>query len=374
VQNTVTGRRPARVRGRRPVTVARGDPSRACATREDGDGTLPLTLNELAERIGAEPVGDPALVIHSAHTLEEAGPGQVSFLANPKYLKQIETTRAAAVIVAPTIASGRTALLRAKDPYFAFRQAVVALHGFRRHPHDGVHPKAHVDPTATVGAGSVLYPGVYLGPRAVVGRDCILYPNVVVYDDCVLGDRVTVHAGSSIGQDGFGYATHRGEHHKIPQVGNVVIEDDVEIGANCSIERAALGSTVIGRGTKFSDNVTIGHGTKIGPHGLLVAQVGIAGSTTIGRHLVMAGQSGIAGHLKIGDRVTVAAQSGVISDAPDGAVLMGMPALPAGRARRASVVYAQLPELLERVRKLERGAGQTGPAGAGELGPAAPGA
>ena len=339
---------------------------------------MPLTLTELAERIGAEAVGEPGLVIHSAHTLEEAGPGQVSFLANPKYLKQLATTRASAVIVAPDVASDRgLALLKARDPYFAFMQAVVALHGHRRHPHEGVHPKAHVDPTATVGAGSVLYPGVYVGPRAVVGRDCILYPNVVIYDDCVLGDRVIVHAGSSIGHDGFGYATHRGEHHKIPQVGNVLIEDDVEIGANCSIQRAAMGSTVIGRGTKFSDNIAIGHGAKIGQHGLLVAQVAIAGSTTIGRHLVMAGQSAIGGHLKIGDRVTVAAQSGVINDVADGSVLMGMPALPVGRARRAAVAYAQLPELLERVRKLERRAGAVdarpaaGADGVGEVGPEA---
>lgn len=318
---------------------------------------MPLTLSELAERIGAEAVGEPGLVLHSAHTLEEAGPGQVSFLANPKYGKQLATTRASAVIVAPSVESDRgLALLKARDPYYAFMQAVVALHGYRKHPHQGIHPKAHVDPAATVGGGSVLYPGVYVGPGARVGRDCILYPNAVVYDDCVLGDRVILHAGTSVGHDGFGYATHGGEHHKIPQVGNVVVEDDVEIGANCSIERAALGSTVIGRGTKFSDNITIGHGTKVGPHGLLVAQAGIAGSTTIGRHLIMAGQSGIAGHLKVGDRVTVAAQSGVIGDAPDGAVLMGMPALPATRGRRAAVAYAQLPELLERVRKLERGA------------------
>lgn len=319
---------------------------------------MPLTLSELAGRIGAEAVGDPGLVIHSAHTLEEAGAGQVSFVANPKYLKQLETTRASAVIVGPGVAGGRgLALLRAADPYYAFMQAVVALHGHRAHPHAGIHPRAHVDPTATVGAGSVLYPGVYVGPRAAVGRDCVLYPNAVVYDDCVLGDRVTVHAGTSVGNDGFGYATHKGVHHKIPQVGNVVIEDDVEIGANCSIQRAAMGSTVIGRGTKFSDNITIGHGAKIGPHGLLVAQVGVAGSTTTGHHLVMAGQSGLAGHLKVGDRVTVAAQSGVINDAPDGAVLMGMPALPAGRARRASVAFAQLPELMVRVRELERAIG-----------------
>lgn len=312
-----------------------------------------MTLSELAERIGAEAVGDPALVIDSASTLDEARNGQVSFLANPKYLKQLETTEASAVVVAPGVTSERLALLKAKDPYFAFMQAVVALHGFRKHAHGGIHPKAHVDPTATIGESCVLYPGVVVGPRARLGRDCVLYPNVVIYDDCVLGDRVTVHAGTSIGHDGFGYATQKGVHHKIPQVGNVVIEDDVEIGANCTIDRATLGSTVIGKGTKFSNAVAIGHGTKIGPHCLFVAQVGVAGSVSVGHHVTMAGQVGIAGHLKIGDNVTIAAQSGIIGDVPDQTTIMGTPALPAARARRVWGVYSQLPDLLDRVRKLE---------------------
>lgn len=314
---------------------------------------MPLTLKELADRIGAEPVGDPALVLHAVNTLEEASDGQVSFLANPKYLKQLETTRAAAVIVAPAVTSGRLALLKAKDPYFAFSQAVVALHGYRKHPHEGIHPKAHVDPTATVGENSVLYPGVFVGPRAKIGRDCVLYPNVVVYDDCVIGDRVIVHANSTVGEDGFGYATHRGQHHKIPQVGNVILEDDVELGANCSIQRATLGSTVIGRGSKFSDSVTIGHGTKVGAHALLVAQVGIAGSTTVGHHLTMGGQSGISGHLTVGENVTVAAKSAVISDVPDQSAVLGFPAMPLAHGRRVLAVFRNLPELQDRVKKLE---------------------
>lgn len=317
---------------------------------------MPLTLKQLAERIGAEAVGDQELLIHSAHTLDEAGPGQVSFLANPKYLKQLEATRAAAVIVAPAVASGRLALLKANDPYFAFMQAVVALHGHRRHPHDGLHPQAHVDPTATVGERCVLYPGVFVGPRATVGRDCVLYPNVVVYDDCVLGERVIVHAGTSIGHDGFGYATHGGVHHKIPHVGNVVVEDDVEFGANCSVQRAVLGSTVIGRGTKLGDNVAVGHAAKVGPHGLIVAHAGIAGSATIGHHVTLAGQVGVAGHLRIGDHVTAAGQSGVIGDLPDRSVVMGSPAMPVRSARRVYAVFRNLPELQERVRKLERAA------------------
>jgi UDP-3-O-[3-hydroxymyristoyl] glucosamine N-acyltransferase len=330
-----------------------------------------ITLKELAGAIGAEIVGgDPAQVISAVNTLEDAQSGQVSFLSNARYVRLLETTRASAVIVARAVRSQRVPLLRTADPYYAFSQAVVKLHGYRRHPHEGIHPAAHVDPTATVGEGTVIYPGVYVGPRARIGRDCILYPNVVVYDDCVLGDRVTLHANCSVGHDGFGFATHKepGEpaiHHKIPQVGNVVIEDDVELGAGCAIDRATLGSTVIGKGTKFSNLISIGHGAKIGPHGLLVGLVGIAGSVKIGHHVTLAGQVGIAGHIEIGDGVTVGAQSGVINDVPDGATLVGSPAMPASQARRVYTVFQQLPELLERIRKLEQKVAESG-GGAGQ--------
>jgi len=319
-----------------------------------------MTLNELAEAIGAEVVGGRGdTAIDSVATLEEAREGQVSFLSNARYARLLETTKASAVIVARNARGGPVPLLKTADPYYAFRQAMVKLHGFRRHPHQGIHPAAHVDPTATVGEGTVIYPGVYVGPRAKIGRDCVLYPNVVVYDDCVLGDRVTLHANCSIGHDGFGYATHKlpGEevrHHKIPQAGNAVIEDDVELGAGCAVDRATLGSTVIGRGTKFSNLVAIGHGTRVGRHGLFVAMVGLAGSIKVGDYVTLAGQVGMAGHLEIGDRVTVGAQSGVMNDAPAGTTLVGTPAMPAGQARRVYTVFQQLPELLDRIRKLEQ--------------------
>ena len=313
-----------------------------------------MRLSELADAIGAELVADLDPAINSVNTLEDAAPGQISFLANPKYLKLLETTGASAVIVAPTVTSSRVALLRAKDPYFALARAVERLHGHRRHPHAGVHPRAHVDPTSRIGEGAILYPGVFIGPRASIGRDCVLYPNVVIYDDCVLGDRVVIHANTTIGQDGFGYATHEGVHHKIPQVGNVIIEDDVEVGCNCAISRAALGNTVIGKGTKINDLVAIGHNCRIGPHGLLVSQVGIAGSVTIGHHVIMAGQVGVAGHLKIGDNVTIGAQAGVAHDIPEQSTLLGSPAMPVRQARRVAAVFVQLPELNDRVKKLEQ--------------------
>jgi len=229
----------------------------------------------------------------------------------------------------------------------------VLLHGHRKHPHEGVHPLAHIDPTARLGRGCVIYPGAYVGPGATLGNECILYPNAVVYDGCVLHDGVILHAGAVIGQDGFGYATHGGEHHKIPQVGIVELHDNVEIGANVTIQRATLGKTVIGAGTKISDLVAIGHGAGIGEHGLLVSLVGIAGSTKIGHHATIGGQAGVAGHLVVGNRVTIAARGGVVGDVPDGTVLYGAPATPAPHGRKGLMLQAQLPEIVERIRKLE---------------------
>ncbi|HEY7119364.1 MAG TPA: UDP-3-O-(3-hydroxymyristoyl)glucosamine N-acyltransferase [Tepidisphaeraceae bacterium] len=315
-----------------------------------------MTLQELAGRINATVSGDGAVDVTSCATLDEARTGQISFLANPKYIKQLETTGATAVVVSPSVNLERAglALLKAKDPYYAFTQAVVILHGYRRHPHQGVHPTAYVDPTASVGEGTTVYPGAFVGPRAKIGRDCILYPNAVVYDDCVLGDRVTLHAGAAVGVDGFGYATHQGAHHKIPQTGNVILEDDVEIGANCAIQRATLGSTVIGKGTKFGDLIDIGHGTRIGPHGLFVGLVGIAGSVVIGHHCTIAGQAGMAGHLKVGDNVTIGAQAGIMDSIPDQTTVIGAPAMPAAQARRVYSIFTQLPELVQRIKLLEQ--------------------
>jgi UDP-3-O-[3-hydroxymyristoyl] glucosamine N-acyltransferase len=312
-----------------------------------------LTLKELAALTGAELVGDPNLTVTSASTLEDAEPGQISFLSNPKYVKQLDNTRATAVIVAPSVKVDRVAILKAKDPYYAFAQAVTALHGVRIHPHAGIHPRATIDPTATIGEGTIVYPGVYVGPRTRVGRDCILYPNAVIYDDCVVGDRVIIHANASIGQDGFGFATNGGVHHKIPQVGNVVLEDDVEIGSNATVDRSALGTTRIGKGTKLGDLITIGHNTQIGAHCLIVAQVGIAGSVTVGHHVTMAGQVGVAGHLEIGDNVMIGAQAGVTNNVPEQSILLGSPAMPIRQARRVAAIFVQLPELQDRVKKLE---------------------
>ncbi len=312
-----------------------------------------MTADELAKEIGAEVAGDGSVSILSCTTLEDAKEGQLSFLSNPKYVRQLDNTKASAVVCAG-IKNDRLTLLKAPDPYFAFMQAIVRLHGHRKHPHAGVHPAAHVDPSASVGEGTVVYPGVFIGPNSRIGRDCIIYANAVIYDNCVIGDRVIIHAASVIGADGYGFATHKGKHHKIPQIGNVVIEDDVEVGACCSIERGALDSTVIGHGTKIDQLVVIGHGSKIGAHCLIVAQTGIAGSVTLGHHVTLAGQTGVAGHLNIGNNVTVGAKTGIIADVPDQKTVVGQPAMDVPHARRVYLYFTQLPGLVDRVKQLEQ--------------------
>jgi len=329
------------------------------------------TLSELAEYVGGRVCGDPKIVIKSAATLGRAGEGEISFLANNKYEKQLRTTKASAVIVGKETANTSVPLLVAEDPYYAFMQIMVLLHGHRQHKKVGISPRASISDSAKVGAdchihdfvtiaddakvgnGCIVYPCVHIGQGVQIGNDCIIYPNVSIYDNVQIGDRVIINANSAIGEDGFGYASHKGVHHKIPQTGIVVIEDDVEVGTCCAIERGTLGDTVISQGTKLGDLVTIGHGTKIGPHCLLVAQVGVAGSTTLGHHCVVGGQVGIVGHINIGNNVTVAAQAGVINNISDGKVVLGAPAIEATLGKRAYSMIQYLPAMRESIRNLQ---------------------
>jgi UDP-3-O-[3-hydroxymyristoyl] glucosamine N-acyltransferase len=316
--------------------------------------------------------GDAGLEIHGVATLEEAGPDDVSFLANRKYERLLATTRAGAVVVArEQAAPERLAVLRVGDPYAAITMLIVRLYGHRRHPGEGIDPRAVIAPTARIGENAtirhgvtveqdavigrnvVLYPGVYIGPGARLGDDCVLFPNVVIYDGCELGHRVTIHAGSVIGEDGLGYAPVGGKWVKIPQVGTVEVADDVEIGANCTIDRATLGRTVIGPGTKFSNLIAIGHGTRVGADCLFVAQVGLAGSVNVGRHVTMAGKVGVAGHLTIGDNVRIGAMAGVMRDIDPNTEVLGQPAMLIADARRVYAALQRLPEMRERLRHLE---------------------
>jgi UDP-3-O-[3-hydroxymyristoyl] glucosamine N-acyltransferase len=340
---------------------------------------MALSLRELAQRIGADLQGDGSIEVESCCGIETAGPRDVTFLANDKYRRYLASTRAAAVIIdhRTECPEGLNRLL-AKDPYFAFRNAVIELYGFRKHPTPiaagptSISSLASVHPESRIGAGSqihpgvviergaalgqrcILYPGCYVGCDTKLGDECVLFPNVVVYDRCVIGNRVTIHANSVIGQDGFGYATHRGAHHKIPQAGIALIEDDVEIGAGCTIERATIGETRIGAGTKFADLISIGHGAKIGRHCLFVSLVGISGSVEVGDYVVMGGQAGAVGHLTIGTGAQVGAQTGITNDVDPGAKVWGTPAVELEQARRNAVIGRDLAGLAKRVRELER--------------------
>lgn len=329
------------------------------------------TLGELARHVGGHVVGDSTLPIREASTLDKAGSGEITFLSNPKYESQVKTTKASAVIVAKELDSP-AALLVTEDPYYAFMQIVVMLHGHREHPQVGISPQAHIAQTAKLGSNChvnhgvticedvkigkncYIYPGTFIGPHVEIGNDCILYPNVVIYDGTQIGSRVIIQSNASIGQDGYGFATHKGEHHKIPQIGRVVLEDDVEIGAGCAIERGTLDDTVIGKGSKVGDLVAIGHGTKIGPGCLLVPQVGIAGSAVVGHHVVMGGQVGVVGHIRIGNMVKIAAKSGVINSVPDGATIAGTPAIEVTKAKRAYALIECLPDMRKKLKELDR--------------------
>jgi UDP-3-O-[3-hydroxymyristoyl] glucosamine N-acyltransferase len=329
------------------------------------------TLGELAEYIGGRLYGDPNIVITSASTLGRAHEGDISFLVNRRYQKQLKTTKASAVIVGKETTDTSVPLIIADDPYYAFMQIMVLLHGHRKHKKVGISTRASISDSAKVGVdchihdfvtiadeakigdGCIIYPGVFVGQGAQIGNDSIIYPNVSIYNECKIGNRVIINANSTIGEDGFGYASYKGIHHKIPQIGGLVVEDDVEIGACCGIERGTLGDTIIGQGSKLGDLVTIGHGAKIGPHCLLVAQVGIAGSTTLGHHCIVGGQVGIVGHINIGNNVTIAAQAGVVNNIPDGQVVLGAPAIEANQGKRAYSMIQYLPEMRQNIRNLQ---------------------
>ncbi len=342
---------------------------------------MAIRLEELAQKIGATLHGDGAIEVHSCAPIDRAQAGEVSFLANKKYTAHLTTTNASAVIVASgtTVKTG-VAALEAVDPYFAFRQAMVVLHGFRKHPAPmlaspkknsiseravihvtarmgedcAVHAGAVIEDGATLGARCVIYPNAYVGQGVRMGDDCVVYPGACIYDGCVIGNRVHLHANAVIGSDGFGYATHQGRHEKIPQSGIVVIEDDVEIGSCCVIERAAMQETRIGAGTKFADLISIGHGTRIGKHCLLVSLVGISGSVNMGNYVVLGGQAGVTGHLSIGDGVQVAGKAAVVSDIPEGMRVAGVPAIESEAALRNHLVFRDLYGMSRKLKSLER--------------------
>jgi UDP-3-O-[3-hydroxymyristoyl] glucosamine N-acyltransferase len=331
-----------------------------------------MQLSALAEALGARVEGDGSVEIADLMPLEQATANDLAWLADAKYTSRLATTQAAAVLLdeQTPLPSGLPGI-RVADPDLAMCAALRLLGPPPPTVPPGVAGSATVAPDAEIadacvgdrvwigpgariGTNTQLHPGVYIGAGAVVGRDCVLWPNVVVRERCELGDRVVVHPNSTIGADGFGYLQRDAGHVKIPQVGRVVIGDDVEIGANTAIDRARSGVTVIGRGTKIDNLVQVGHNVQVGEHCLLVGQAGLSGSTTLGNHVVLAGQAGVTDHVRIGDQVIVGGQSGVTRDLPEPGIYAGTPARQLTEAKRQLIAAQRLPELVAEVRNLRK--------------------
>ena len=329
------------------------------------------TLGQLAQALGAVLEGDAQRVVTGVASLDRAGPDEISFVTNRKYLALAKSSRAGALLVPADVQDLSGPLLRTPSP----RTALISLLNLF-HPapplSPGVHPSALVaresqvhpdasvgafaviEPRAVVGARARVFPLVYVGEGAEIGEDSTLYPHVVVRDGVRIGRRVIVHAGAVLGADGFGFVFDGSVHQKIPQVGGLVVEDDVEIGANTTIDRATLGETVVRHGTKIDNLVQIGHNVEVGKHSILAAQVGLGGSSRVGRGVVLGGQVGVADHVTIGDGAVLGAQTGVSQDVAAGEKLFGTWGRPMREARRIWLAEAELPELVRRLRALER--------------------
>jgi UDP-3-O-[3-hydroxymyristoyl] glucosamine N-acyltransferase len=330
-----------------------------------------MTAAEVAHHLDARVIGDESLPLRGFAPATTAGAGDLTFAENETFFQKAEQSEAAAVLVDQDYGPSKKTILLVKNARTAFAR-VLPLFFPEQILKPGIHPNAVIDPSTKVdasahigphccvgpnceiGPGAVLQGGNHVGEDCVIGEQSRLFPNVTLYPRTLVGSRVRIHAGCTIGADGFGYVFDAGQHLKVPQVGQVIIHDDVEIGANVTIDRGALGPTVIGKGTKIDNLVQIAHNVQIGEHCLVVAQAGVAGSTRLGNYVTLAGQVGLAGHLRIGDRVTVAAQSGVMHDIKDDEKWFGTPAQPDRRMKRQLLAAQQLPELLRRVGALEK--------------------
>ncbi|MBM3319465.1 MAG: UDP-3-O-(3-hydroxymyristoyl)glucosamine N-acyltransferase [Candidatus Eisenbacteria bacterium] len=333
-----------------------------------------MKLQEIADRVGGEIVGDPDIEITGVAGIREARPGDITFFANPRYEAHLRSTDASAIILSKNgveAGAGKT-LLISPNPYVAFLR-VIELFAPRDYEKPcGIHPTAVIGKNVTIGAsvtigphavieddaaigeGTRILPNTYVGFRARIGRDCLIYPNVTIREDSEIGDRVILHSGSVIGSDGFGFTKNGPRHMKIPQIGRVVIGDDVEIGANTTIDRATVGTTRIGKGTKIDNLVQIAHNAVVGENTIIVAQVGISGSTEIGDNVTLAGQAGIVGHIRIGDNVKVGAQAGVTKSVPSNTAVSGYPAREHSLSRKIYASITRLPDLIRRLATLER--------------------
>ena len=336
---------------------------------------MPETLGSIAAFLKAELVGDAGRAVEGVAPLDKAGPAQLSFFANAKYADQLAATQAAGVLCkradAVKVPAG-VAKLISEDPYRDFARTVARSFDLRPRPAAGIHPTAVVHATAVVastahvgahavveadariGDGSAVHALCYVGPGSIIGKDCVLYPQVVLYDGCRLGDRIIIHSGTVLGADGFGFAPDPPHGYvKVPQIGWVEVEDDVEIQANACIDRGALGATLIKRGAKIDNLVQVGHNVELGEHSVLVSQTGISGSTKIGKWVTFAGQSAAGGHLTVGDQAIITGQSGIGKDVPAKAIVSGSPAQPMLEHHRGLAELTKLGALRKQVKELQ---------------------
>ena len=333
---------------------------------------MAVKLHKLAELVGGVLSGQGDIEIDSAAPIASARAGQITFLANKKYSKHLETTAASAVVLPPDITFERLPSIKHQNPYYAFALILDELYPDLKILPAGVDPAALVDDSAvlgqnvsigplthigrncTIGDNTEIMANVYIGHKVKIGSDCRLYPGVVILDDTVIGDQVIIHSGTVVGSDGFGYAPYEGGLKKVKQIGWVEIDPETEIGANCTIDRGALGPTRIGKCVKIDNLVQIAHNVEIGDYSIIVAQVGISGSTRLGRNVILAGQVGLTGHIEIGDAARIGAQSGVHQNLAGGREYLGSPAREKLTAARIEASLPKLPELFRRVRKLEK--------------------
>ena len=330
------------------------------------------SLAEIAKLIQGRVVGNDALLVKGVSGIREARAEELTFLANPKYIPLAAQTLAAAIIVGKDVLVAGKTVIQTNDPSLAFAQAVALFKTDLTPKFTGVHASAVVDPSAVIGEGvgigphavigkgamigrgTVICAGSFVGEKAVIGEHCLIYPNVTVREDVRIGSNVIIHSNTVIGSDGFGYIAVNGRHMKVPQVGTVVIEDDVEIGACVTIDRARFDRTVIGRGSKIDNLVQVAHNVQIGEDCLVIALAGIAGSARIGNHAIIAGQVGVAGHVQVGEGAVVAAQSGITKNVPAGAKMFGTPAQEYKTAVRELGLVGRLPQYVERIAALEQ--------------------
>jgi len=330
------------------------------------------TLKEIAEFIDGELIGDANIVITGISGIKEAAKGDITFLANPKYLPLMDKTHASAIITSRDIKTSSKPIIRAENPSLAFAKIFSfiapsqAKHPIGIHPtvvlgkdvsigtDAAIGPYTVIEDNASIGDRAIIYSGCFVGHHTKIGNDVLVYPNVSIRERITIGNRAIIHSGTVIGSDGFGFATVEGMHHKIPQIGVVEIGDDVEIGANVTIDRARFDKTVIGRGTKIDNLVQIAHNVIVGDNCIIVAQVGISGSTIVGNNVILAGQAGLVGHINVGDNSVVMAQSGVSKSIPADTMVWGYPAKPANTAKRVNACVQNLPRLYKMVTELKK--------------------